>query len=88
VKVPQPRSRGILSDEMSVASQFGFGGAQLVGRGAVAGALRDMVVVACDGEGLVCDGFVVSLRDVSGCFGRCIYCGEGIRWPAHSCCKF
>jgi hypothetical protein len=65
LKVPQPRSRGILGDEASVASQLGFGGAQLVRRGAVAGALRDMVVVARDGEGLVCDGFKVSLWDVS-----------------------
>lgn len=60
VEVPQPRSRGILCDEVSVASQLGFGSAKLVRRGAVAGALRDMVDVARDGEGLVCDGFVVS----------------------------
>jgi hypothetical protein len=50
---------------MPTLPQLSFGGAYVITRAPVAQLRGWLVDVACNGEGLVCDSFVVSLRSVS-----------------------
>jgi hypothetical protein len=60
--MPQPRPGCILCDEVLAMAKLCLSGANVVGRTPVAVLSGCGISVALYGEGLICDGFVVSLE--------------------------
>lgn len=76
---PQPGSGGILGDQVQCTAQFGLGSTNVVGSGPVSclggyGGGGD----GCDGDGLVRDGFEVSLGGLVSEAGRRADAGDSL----------